>query len=70
MRVEEVSATAREKVGPPDQRAMEDVLVGASLVWAGTEDRPEHLRRGVVVAVAVRVADVVVNVPVRDGFLV
>jgi hypothetical protein len=69
-RVETVSASAREEVGPPDQHAILDILVGSHVVRGGTESQSERLRRSAVLAVAVRVAAVVVGVPVRHSLLV
>ncbi len=72
VRVEAVSANAREETRAPDQRTIEDVLVKPRVVGCGAEKRPERLRR-VVVAISMVIAVavmVMVGVTVCHCFLV
>jgi hypothetical protein len=71
VRVETISAYAREEAGAPDQRAIEDVLVRTHVVGCGAESWSERLRRVVVaISMVVNVTVVVVGVTVRHSFLV
>jgi hypothetical protein len=71
VRVETVSANARQEAGAPNQRAIEDVLVRTRVVGGWIENQPERPRRAVVaISMVVCVAVVVVCVTVRHGFFV